>query len=136
MNTPIGYSCLFAFLLIFISSALFLFFPYLFLHQSSHFELVSLYGNPMNYDGYIYKSLSYIDIMVPTVYNNLECISPFQLQHNYLQNKHRLTHLHVFRFTYAALMVTCCFFYFAMTGNNISVIALSVGGNGPPINST
>ena len=32
------------------------------------------------------------------------------------------------------LCLLVVFFYLIMTGNNLSVIALSVGGNGPPIN--
>mgnify|MGYP000988915717 CR=1 FL=1 len=136
MNTPIGYFGLHSYFVFFILIlfSLFSFFLYTLNFQSSHFILLSLHSNFSNSNGYLYTSLGHLYIIVPSVYNNLYNARLIELPYNYIKYKHRLIYSTILRFTYAALMFACCFFYLIMTGNNLSVIALSVGGNGPPIN--
>ncbi len=138
MNTPSGYFCLFSYLifLILIVFSLFSFFSYLLSIQSPHFTFLSENNYFRSSNDYLYISLGLLDIIVPPIYNNSECVRPIQFPYHHLQYRNRLVYSHIFRFTYAALMFTCCFFYLTMTGNNISIISLSLGGNSPPIYAT
>ncbi len=140
MNTPNINIYLLSSIFFLMLILLFLFFSISFFLNIKSYSpsiLPLIHDNFRDTNGCAHRDLVQIDISTLPIHNIFNSVKPIQLVYNHIQNRHKSTTWYLFSHVptliYASFLFTCCFFYLTMTGNNISVMALSVGGNGPPI---